>query len=130
MSVNINPTSNTEMVEAIRQLTIGFLGFYVVGSTRKPAIYFDNAPEASNVEGLEIIVPPMSAVTARDGCITTKTMTWYVSLIQHQGRLTIYEAVEALAAIGITSRSIWNSPDRVQGLSPACVIQIVTVGTY
>jgi hypothetical protein len=127
--IEFHPVNNEQMLQSVQSLLLPLLGFYVYDGRRKPAIYFDNAPETADVEGLEVIVPPGSAVTERNGCCNVKRISWYLSLVQHNGRLTIYDAVEQLQRLGIETRCIWNTTDRVQGLKPACVVKIVVVCT-
>lgn len=129
MSFNQNPTSNDEMMDSVREILKGKIGKYRGGTKTIDAIYFDAAPESTDVEGLEVIVSPKSSVTERHGCCSEVTSRWMISLIQHHGRVTIYDAVDDLIAIGQNTRSIWNKVDRAIGLKPACVVQIETVYT-
>lgn len=129
MTFNQNPIDNDEMMDSIRSLLADKLGVYKSGNKELPAIYFDSAPETTDVIGLEVIVSPKSSVSERFGCCNEVTSTWTISLIQHHGRVTIYDAVDALTAIGQKYRSIWNKLDRAIGLKPACVVRIETVYT-
>lgn len=126
----INPITNDDMYQAAKLVLLPHLGYYVTdNSVRKPAIYFDNTPEVSNVFGLECIIPARMSNNRHHGCVSTHDYTWYIILINHAGRQTIYDAAEDLATIGQESRIIWSTPERSIGGKPSCTVKITSIGS-
>ena len=124
----INPITNDDMYQAAKLVLLPHLGYYATdNNVRLPAIYFDSAPEVSNVFGLECIIPPRISNNRHHGCVTTSYYVWYISLVNHPGRQTIYDAAEELAKIGQESRVIWSSPDKMQSGKPSATIRIGSV---
>lgn len=126
----INPITNDDMYQAAKLALLPYLGYYVTDNdVRRPAIYFDDAPEVSNVFGLECIIKPRISNNRHYGCVTQSSYAWYIALVNHEGRQTIFDAVEELAKIGQESRIIWSTPDRMQGGKPSATVRIGSLAT-
>jgi hypothetical protein len=114
--------NNKEFEVHVRKAINPYLGYYRNGNIQKPAYCFGSGTREGDVSGLEIIQIP--AGRTRKRVLTSSYVTSHgLQLIQHEGKLTIYEAESklfkmavSLGAADVVSKPIY--PDTTQNLLP------------
>jgi hypothetical protein len=88
---------NKEFTEIIEEILTPLVGYYSNHTRQRLAFFFDDAPETAQVKGLEVVVRPKTSGYQRVFSMKkSRTSIFFITLIQHEGDITIYDAEEKL----------------------------------